>query len=344
MNDIWRNIGGVAMRAVVATELGQPLAQFLAGSGIRIDDLSNPDAKVTYEQEFQVIRNLLRHFTAHGGDDAGLGIEVGRRYCFTLLGPIGFALVSSASLRSAFDVMLRYADATAMLVPVELGSAGPDLCIRLIDDHLPDDIRRFALEELTAGTLMVAQDLLGRPLRLRALDYRCAEAADDRAYRDFAGVAPRFECARSMLVFGADDVDVPLVRANPRALAVAEEQCRQLLARIRPRGGYSAQVRDYIALRPADIPGMDNVASALLTTARTLRRRLQLEGTTYQSLCDEVRIDTAERLLALQQLSIAAVAERLGYAEPASFIHAFKRWKGLTPLAYRQALLQARSA
>ena len=32
------------------------------------------------------------------------------------------------------------------------------------------------------------------------------------------------------------------------------------------------------------------------------------------------------------------IAERLGYSEVSNFLHAFKRWKGMTPGQYRQAL------
>jgi AraC-like DNA-binding protein len=44
-----------------------------------------------------------------------------------------------------------------------------------------------------------------------------------------------------------------------------------------------------------------------------------------------VRISLAGRLLATDSLTVAQVAHRLGYAEAASFIHAYRRWHGTTP-------------
>ena len=68
---------------------------------------------------------------------------------------------------------------------------------------------------------------------------------------------------------------------------------------------------------------------------RTLRRRLADAGTGYQALLDEVRQALAEEMLDTGVLSVEDVAQRLGYAEASSFIHAFKRWRGMTPSQYR---------
>ena len=43
----------------------------------------------------------------------------------------------------------------------------------------------------------------------------------------------------------------------------------------------------------------------------------------------------AEELLVTGGLSVAEVAERLGYVEVSSFSQAFRRWKGVGPRAYR---------
>jgi AraC-like DNA-binding protein len=70
-------------------------------------------------------------------------------------------------------------------------------------------------------------------------------------------------------------------------------------------------------------------------TPRTLRRHLLDERTSFAELRDEVRQMLADELLRGSRLSIEQIAERLGYAETASFISAFKRWHGTTPHAFR---------
>jgi AraC-like DNA-binding protein len=67
-----------------------------------------------------------------------------------------------------------------------------------------------------------------------------------------------------------------------------------------------------------------------------LRRHLDREGTSYRSLFDEVRDTLAVEMLGAAGLTVAEVATRLGYAEPASFTHAFTRWRGTPPSHYRR--------
>lgn len=87
---------------------------------------------------------------------------------------------------------------------------------------------------------------------------------------------------------------------------------------------------------------VDNGLPDLLTTAnlmhmskRTLMRKLKQEGTSYQQIKDLVRRDTAIFFLAQQHLSVAEIAEKIGYSDPAVFARAFKAWTGLSPVEYR---------
>src|SRR3546814_13153037 len=105
----------------------------------------------------------------------------------------------------------------------------------------------------------------------------------------------------------------------------------------RTRPGLSSKGRELRAARAADRPDMETTARELLMTARTLRRRLLDEGTTYAELRDEVRQTLAEEFLSGPRMSIEQIAARLGYAEATSFINAFRRWSGDTPHAFRLA-------
>ena len=51
---------------------------------------------------------------------------------------------------------------------------------------------------------------------------------------------------------------------------------------------------------------------------------------------EEIREGVAIELLETAGLSVESVAERLGYAETASFIHAFTRWTGMSPGKFRR--------
>lgn len=70
---------------------------------------------------------------------------------------------------------------------------------------------------------------------------------------------------------------------------------------------------------------------------RTLRRRLVAQDASYRGLRDAARYERARDLLINTELSIAEVAQALGYADARSFRRAFKRWSGELPTALRVA-------
>lgn len=100
----------------------------------------------------------------------------------------------------------------------------------------------------------------------------------------------------------------------------------------------SSRVRSLIfnALRRGEPPpALGSVAQALHLTQATLHRHLNSEATSFQRILNDVRCDTAIDKLRFQQLSVAEVAEQLGFSEPRSFSRAFKQWTGASPSDYQ---------
>ncbi len=81
---------------------------------------------------------------------------------------------------------------------------------------------------------------------------------------------------------------------------------------------------------------LDDAARALNLTQRTLIRRLDAEGTSFQDIKDGLRRDIAIRDLSNGGKSIEAISQDVGFATSATFHRAFKRWTGTTPGAYRR--------
>jgi len=129
----------------------------------------------------------------------------------------------------------------------------------------------------------------------------------------------------------AAELQRPLPRSNPQALALSEALCRDVVERRRERSGLARAVRIHLTQQLGSGAPMCGVARELGLSERTLRRRLADEGTTFRRLLDEVRESLAVELLATGRLSVEEVALRLGYAEGSPFIVAFRRWTGVTP-------------
>lgn len=73
------------------------------------------------------------------------------------------------------------------------------------------------------------------------------------------------------------------------------------------------------------------IARSLSMSGRSLQRKLEEHGATFQDVLDEVRRAEAQRYLADPRLGLSEIAFRLGYSDVRSFGRAYKRWTGTPP-------------
>jgi AraC-like DNA-binding protein len=97
------------------------------------------------------------------------------------------------------------------------------------------------------------------------------------------------------------------------------------------------QVKQYLLARPpARIPDITTAARDLGLSARSLRRRLAENATSYRSLVRTILETSAGHLLRDPKRSIQETAGALGFSNVGAFHRAFKRWTGMTPAQYRE--------
>lgn len=318
----------------VAAERGLAVADLLAGTGIAPADLTDPDAVVSAWDEVVLVRRLLERLP----DDVGVGIDVGRRFTLTHLGLFGFAVMSCGTLRELITIGMRYFALTMLHIDIQLFEGADQCMLEFNVDHLPADVRRFFVERDMASIVATTMEF-ALPVVAKYAERVSADVAiDEDVLRPLLEPIPfgniTFGRAHNRLHFPRAMLDEPLPQADPHTLEICMAQCDVLMQRSEHRRGITAVVRTKLFRDSGAFPTLPDVAAELDMHPRTLRRRLAEEGTSFRALLNEARSALAVDLLCNVGLTVDEVSKRLGYTDPSTFSHAFKRWHGTAPSAY----------
>jgi AraC-like DNA-binding protein len=301
--------------------------ELLAETGLRLDELSRAGARVTIRDYVPLVQRA-RALTG----EPGLGFHFGLRMRVSSHGYLGFAAMTAATVRDALNLASRFAPTvtTAFALRTHLEGNVGSLVIEERADFGP--ARDAIVFALMVGIWQIGIALTGRGLEGSAE----VAFAEPPYYARFESIFPNVRFARpaNQLLFDAKVLDLPLAMSDPAALQLATDQCERALDALGYDGNLVARVRRSIE---HEVRTIEEVATELGLSARTLKRRLAAQGTAYSDLVDEVRREKALLLLGSSALSIDEVAERLGYSDLANFGRAFRRWTGTTPAAYRKS-------
>ncbi len=130
-------------------------------------------------------------------------------------------------------------------------------------------------------------------------------------------------------------LDAALPMADAHAVRMAEERCRALLQRYSEQGYWTEWVVMMLNEAEDSQPTLEELASLLGISARTLDRYLGKEESSFRDLAVQVRSDRARKLLLEGTLPISQIAYRLGFTDVANFSRAFRRANGVSPSDFR---------
>jgi AraC-like DNA-binding protein len=194
-----------------------------------------------------------------------------------------------------------------------------------------------AIEFGFAQLVLLVRRATGQAVFPSRVSFQHARPAELAAHRRLFGDEVRFGAERDEIAFDRRTRELPVVSADPALGELVHAHARALLARLPEVSSFASRVRHVLAERlPESAPNIDETASALAVAKRTLQRRLKDEGTSFETLADEVRRNLAERYLKEQRLGVQETAFLLGYSEVSAFQRAFVRWTGLSPSRWRE--------
>ena len=322
---------GVAILASVLREYGMDPAPLMTRSGIEPARIYDPGAHVTATQELAFIRHAVA-----ATDVPDLGLRAGRRHHFSLFGMWGFAMASSPTLEDAVRLGLRYIDLTHTFLQWTYIPDRDDPRLELVEVYRLGTARRFVIERDMSACITLVQDMTGNRQALRQARFPYPQPEICDSYEAIFGANVEFQSSRATLFIDPARLSVPLPQANAMAASLAEEQCRRQLEGNEGGRGFSGRLRRLLLSETGRLPSLPEAARSFGMSVRTLRRRLDSEGTSYRSVLDQVRHDLAVQYLENTSLGVEDIADRLGYGDAAGFCHAFRRWKNDSPGRWRR--------
>ncbi len=178
--------------------------------------------------------------------------------------------------------------------------------------------------------------LTGRRIPILALDLRCTAPDYLEDYRVMFTDNLRFSRRQSRLLFKAEWLDLPVRRSQQELRGFLAGAPANILVKYRDPQSLAARIKAYLrSIKPERWPDFEALAGHFFMAASTLRRKLALEGQSYQSLKDQVRRDLAIARLDNGDGNFSDLAFELGFADTSAFYKAFKKWTGSTPGQYR---------
>ncbi|MGY8820680.1 MAG: AraC family transcriptional regulator [Pseudomonadales bacterium] len=320
-----------AMSIVQALELdGLDCQDLFVKLGLDYSALNDPDARFAQDG----MTRLWQRAVEITGNPA-IGLNLAKVMRPGAMHVVGYALMSSSTLRDSFQRLVRYQRIIAEGADLQFGSTnrGALLTLAIHGDQLPP--ARQSADGSLASTLAFCRWLTGKPLAPIEVYFQGPPPADIEPYQAAFQAPLRFNAEFHGMLMRHVDMDIALPTANAELAQLHDRFAGDYLARFSD-SRVTHQARQVICrLLPQGEPRRETVAQSLHLSERSLQRRLDEEGTSFQQLLDDTRRTLAEQYLARADLALLEVAYLLGFADPSNFFRAFKRWFAMTPGEYR---------
>lgn len=271
------------------------------------------------------------------------GLHAGGCWHPSDLGALGYAWLSSDSLRTGLQRLARYMAVLGERMHARCEDAPTG--VQFVYDHGRGDtpvghaLARFELSVLMA---MVRLNL-GPGARPAEVRLRAPKPAAWQPYEAVFDAPVRFGSAHDAMVFPQALADQPLDTAQRALAQVFDEHLARELAGL-ARDDVAARCRAWLlSALTSGTPSEAALARAMGLSGRSLHRRLHAQGTSYRQLLVDTRFALAQRYLSDPARSVTEVTYLLGFSEHSAFTRAFRRWSGESPSAFRarQALPMA---
>ena len=279
-------------------------------------------------------------------DNPAFGLLLGEAIQYHSLDLVGQLIATSQNIQEALDELFRFKNLITPFTDFSLTLNGSDAVLSYqIDSSMVTHNLQIHYDLVASTVVSIANALVADRLKINKVRFSHRQPDYLEDYQRVFGDCVVFGCDRNEILFDRGQLDQPLLTSYPDYHEGVRALAAEKLRTIESRESLSAKVSYFISknLGTRDA-ALEPVADHFNMTARTLQRKLKLEHTSFVALRDACRHERALRDLADPGIDIDGLAELLGFSDTSNFYHAFKRWQGVSPGAYRKQVLASREA
>jgi len=294
------------------------------------DQIRDPDSRVPVVKTLRLWRRIANQL-----DDPDLGLEVGRTFETREGGVVGYAMLHSDTLLGALRRVVRFAKLLNQRADLKLEDREDRWRLEAIHQPIIPDFRQ-PIDEGIAGLMACFREITGREIVPANLYLNYTRPKDTQALRQLLGPDLHFDAPATAIELWDRDVKAPTVAGDLRLTRYLDELAQVHLQALPRIESYADRVRQAIWPHLSEgSPTIQQIATDLAISTRSLQRRLREEATSFAAVVDGLRRDKAKLLLRDPNLAVYEVAYLLGYSDPSTFHRAFRRWAGTSPSQFR---------
>ncbi|MFV0681248.1 MAG: helix-turn-helix domain-containing protein [Ottowia sp.] len=288
-----------------------------------------PQDRLSY---IRIREAVARAVHRHGG--LALACETGSYKSIQQLGMLGPAVATQPTARAVIEFGLRHQLlAGSLMAHAFVPNAGEPEVSAIESPLLFDDAECSSFLEIDhlLTNINVLQVFCGDQFALTRVEIPCSDPAliGQLARLLKAPVIGSAKVAR--MVFPSQILDVRNPDYDPIACNYWEALCEQEAHATGLNGQTTLLARLFGA--NGQLLKLEDIASDMHVSLRTLHRMLVREGIDYSQLLDQDRLNRSIRMLK-QGASSEAISASIGLSDARSFRRAFRRWTGLSPAEF----------
>jgi AraC-like DNA-binding protein len=309
---------------------GFSAAQTLDGARIDSAKLRDPDYLIELWQEQRIIANIMRL------TQQPVALTLIDDLDIADLGILGPTLTTCETLSQAAGLWKTYSPLLlGQMLCSDLQRARNELHVVFTEMVPLGPLLSFCVEESLMFGKFIGENMLKMPFVFSRLSLTYAPPRHHRAYTELFKCPVDFNTKINRITITTPVTIEHASQPDAELHEICLKQCEKVLEKISTDQPWASRVRTQL-LRKNVMPSLDEVASALHISGRSLRRHLYDEGKNFQQILNEHRFDMARDYLGATKLSNQEIGFLLGYRDVKAFFRAFKEWAGCTVNDYRE--------